>query len=81
MFAAAVILLAWTTLAPGLLRRLVTVLAVLVALVIGLDRIFLGVHFLSDVVGGLLLGVMLTLTAWWLVLAAGRRRERKGDGP
>jgi len=39
------------------LRRLVTTFAVLIALVVGLDRIFLGVHNASDVVAGWLLGV------------------------
>jgi YegS/Rv2252/BmrU family lipid kinase len=48
------------------LRRLVTAAALLVALAIGADRIFLGVHYLSDVVGGYLLGgaaVLLALVA------------------
>lgn len=43
------------------LRRLLTVLAVAVVAVVGADRVFLGAHFTSDVVGGLLLGVAVTL--------------------
>ena len=46
------------------LRRAVIVAAVVVALVVGLDRIFLGVHNLSDVVGGWLLGTAIAL--FWL---------------
>ena len=48
------------------LRRLVTGLAVMIALVVGADRIFLGVHNLSDVLGGYLLGAAIVLL--WLAL-------------
>ena len=44
-------------------RRLVVVLAVALALLVGADRIFLGVHNLSDVVAGYVLGLGV-LTAW-----------------
>ncbi|MGO4255082.1 phosphatase PAP2 family protein [Marmoricola sp. RAF53] len=43
------------------LRRLIGTVAVLVALVVGADRIFLGVHYLSDVIGGYLLGAFVVL--------------------
>ncbi|MCX6394943.1 MAG: phosphatase PAP2 family protein [Propionibacteriales bacterium] len=43
------------------LRRLVVTAAVLIALVVGADRVFLGVHNLSDVVGGYLLGATIVL--------------------
>ncbi len=49
------------------LRRLVVAVAVAVVLLVAADRIFLGVHHLSDVAGGLLLGiaiVLLTLAAF-----------------
>ena len=39
-------------------RRIVTVLAVLVALLIGLDRLLLGVHGITDVLTGFALGVL-----------------------
>jgi YegS/Rv2252/BmrU family lipid kinase len=45
------------------LRRLVTGAAVLAALLVSADRVFLGVHFTSDVVGGLLLGTAIPLFA------------------
>ena len=63
-------------------RRLVSVLAVLVALVVGADRIFLGVHNLSDVVGGYLLGAGIVMV--WLALydptpALDRAGQRAAD--
>jgi YegS/Rv2252/BmrU family lipid kinase len=45
-------------------RRMVTVVAVLVALGVGLDRLLLGVHNLSDVLAGWSLG------AFWVLAAA-----------
>jgi YegS/Rv2252/BmrU family lipid kinase len=45
------------------LRRSVAVLAVVVALVVGADRILLGVHSPSDVVGGFLLSTAIALFA------------------
>jgi undecaprenyl-diphosphatase len=53
------------------LRRTGLVLAALLATGIGFSRVYLGVHYPSDVVGGLLLG-----TAWsgfWLLLAAKKK--------
>lgn len=46
-------------------RRWLVAAAFCVALLIGLDRLLLGVHFLSDVIGGYLLGaaVVLAMTA------------------
>ncbi len=45
------------------LRRAIAVAAVTVALVVGADRIFLGVHNLSDVLAGFLLGATVVLTS------------------
>ncbi|MCW2855793.1 MAG: dagK 2 [Marmoricola sp.] len=42
-------------------RRLLVALAATVVVIVGLDRVLLGVHFVSDLVGGLLLGVGITL--------------------
>ena len=41
-----------------------------VGALIAVDRIFLGVHFLSDVVAGLLLGSLLVLIPWVIVMRA-----------
>jgi YegS/Rv2252/BmrU family lipid kinase len=45
---------------PGV-RRVVRILAIALALLVGVDRIFLGVHNLSDVVAGYSLGVAVVL--------------------
>ena len=45
-------------------RLLAVALATVVGLAVGLDRIFLGVHFPSDVVAGWLLGLGITVTSW-----------------
>ena len=45
-------------------RRVATGLAVAFALVVGLDRMLLGVHFPSDVFAGLVLGVGITFSSW-----------------
>ncbi|SDP56490.1 undecaprenyl-diphosphatase [Pedococcus dokdonensis] len=45
-------------------HRVSIVLAVVFALVVGLDRIFLGVHFPSDVLAGYVLGVGITFSSW-----------------
>lgn len=49
------------------LRRAALVLAALFALGIGFSRVYLGVHYPSDVVGGLLLGTSWSALAllWW----------------
>ena len=48
-------------------RRLVLAVGVLVALVVGLDRLMLGVHTLTEVVAGYALGVGLGLLAAYVV--------------
>jgi membrane-associated phospholipid phosphatase len=45
-------------------RRVAIAVAVVFALVVGLDRIFLGVHFPSDVLAGYVLGVGITFSSW-----------------
>jgi undecaprenyl-diphosphatase len=57
------LVLAWPVLAPGA-RRLWASLGVAVVVLVGLTRMLLGVHYLSDVVGGWALGV-----AWSLGVA------------
>jgi undecaprenyl-diphosphatase len=56
------------------LRRAALVLAALFALSIGFSRVYLGVHYPSDVLGGLLLGTAWSALAllWW---------ERVREGP
>ena len=58
-----VVFLLWPLLAP-VGHRVAIVLAVVFSLVVGLDRIFLGVHFPSDVLAGYVLGVGITFSSW-----------------
>ena len=52
----------------GLRRRLLIAVWVLLGLSIGADRIFLGVHYLSDVVAGLCFGMAVTIAVWVLLV-------------
>ena len=54
------LVLVWPLLAPGVRRPVLAVGAVLV-LVVGLSRMWLGVHYLTDVLGGWSLGVAWSL--------------------
>ncbi len=47
-------------------RAWATWVGALVVLAMAWSRVYLGVHHLTDVVAGILLGVWLALTAWWL---------------
>lgn len=67
-FTTAMVLLVLATMSPGWRRRLTLAFAVLVGFTISMDRIFLGVHYLSDVVGGVLLGAVISLAGWLLML-------------
>ena len=61
--ATVVVFLLWPVLSP-VGHRVSIVLAAVFALVVGLDRIFLGVHFPSDVLAGYVLGVGITFSSW-----------------
>jgi len=60
-------------------RRIAVVVAVVVALVVGLDRMFLGVHFPSDVLAGFVLGVGITFSSWLGFI--GRTAATSSPGP
>lgn len=82
----AVLLLVFLPILQGVWRRTAATFAVLMVVAIGFSRIALGVHYVSDVVGGLLLGA-----AWVAAMAAafnvmrggplGRRRWRSLGDP
>jgi len=51
----------WGLLAASVKKKAVTIIAVVLIILIGISRIYLGVHFLSDVLVGWLLGFLLLL--------------------
>jgi membrane-associated phospholipid phosphatase len=67
IFYVALALIVWSV-SGRRIGLLVLVLAVVVALGVGVSRIYLGYHYLTDVVGGLLAGI-----AWLLVVGAAFR--------
>jgi undecaprenyl-diphosphatase len=68
------LVLAWPYLAAGAMRRLWVAVGVLLVVLVGVTRIWLGVHYLSDVLGGWALGLSWTLltAAAFGALAGGR---------
>ncbi|MFI4964374.1 MAG: phosphatase PAP2 family protein [Caulobacterales bacterium] len=61
-------------------KRMVFVLAVLLVLAIGVSRVYLGVHWPSDVLAGWCLGGAWALAAWTALLRFGARDDVKGKG-
>jgi YegS/Rv2252/BmrU family lipid kinase len=57
----------------GMKRRLIGTILVLLALGVGADRVFLGVHYLSDVVAGLAFGMATTMALWVLLVTSSTR--------
>ena len=52
---------------------LATLLVAAVTFVVGWSRMFRGMHFLSDVIGGVLLGLASIAATWWVLHRAERR--------
>lgn len=51
----------WGVMAAGFKKRWLTILSILVILLIGISRMYLGVHFLSDILTGWLFGGLLLI--------------------
>ena len=78
VLATVVVLLAVALLPASRTRRLVVVLALASAVVVSLDRVFLGVHYPSDVVAGALAGCLLALLPWLGLAALRKGRDLTG---
>ena len=63
VWASVMVFLLWPLLSRTA-RKVAVVLAVLVVLLVGSDRMFLGAHFPSDVLAGILLGLGITFSSW-----------------
>jgi len=57
------VFLLWPLLSPTW-RRVAVALAAVTIVVVGADRMFLGAHFPSDVLAGILLGLGITFSSW-----------------
>ena len=77
MAASALVVLTLVLVERRALRRLLVALWSGLAVVMALDRVLLTVHYLSDVVGGLLLGSFVTVTAAALVGGVGADVRRR----
>ncbi|MGY1699855.1 phosphatase PAP2 family protein [Geodermatophilus sp. SYSU D00766] len=77
------LVLAWPRLTAGG-RRAAVAAGVALAVLVGLTRVWLGVHYPSDVVGGLALGVAWSLAVAWVLGGlpggAGALPERTAEG-
>ncbi len=74
--AAGMLITAWTllilvTVRQKVARSLMVATCLIAGILIAASRIFLGVHYLSDVLAGLILGSILTLAGWLALLRFG----------
>jgi undecaprenyl-diphosphatase len=73
------IVLAWETIVNRTARWLVTVLLLLLILLIGFSRIYLRLHYFSDVIAGYAAGVIWLTLSIWAVRRIERFSRRKLD--
>ncbi|MFC5676771.1 YegS/Rv2252/BmrU family lipid kinase [Aeromicrobium endophyticum] len=73
MFFTVAILVTIVLTGRGWRRRILITVFVLLAVGVGASRVFLGVHYLSDVVGGLAFGMAVTMGLWVLVVSSRTR--------
>ncbi|MCW2752185.1 MAG: PA-phosphatase [Aeromicrobium sp.] len=73
MFFTIAVLLSIVITGRGWRRRIIITVLVLLGLGVGASRVFLGVHYLSDVIAGLCFGVAVTLGLWLLLVTDATR--------
>lgn len=73
LFAAVLILLTIVTTGRGLKRRGLIACWMVIALAVASSRVYLGVHYVSDVVAGLAFGGFVPLLLWLLIMAGKAR--------
>jgi hypothetical protein len=64
----------WGYLVTRFRNKIFSIVAVVLVLLIALSRIYVGVHFLQDVLGGVLMGLLLVGAYNWLVVTIERQR-------
>lgn len=77
MFCTVMILLTIVLTGRGWRRRLIITVLALFGLSIAASRVFLGVHYLSDVVGGLAFGSLVALISWALMMGDAARHPHQ----
>jgi membrane-associated phospholipid phosphatase len=77
--AGVILLLVWGMVGRGVLRTTLTCLAILMWVVVCLDRVFLGRHFPTDVLAGSFLGVAVVLVALVVFDPLSHRRPSTTD--
>jgi undecaprenyl-diphosphatase len=78
IFCTVLIYLVWNGHWPKPVKVLVILLLVLLALTIGLSRVVLNVHYATDVIGGLCLGMIWAIISFFLIRKL-RKKTIQGD--
>lgn len=81
LVATSVVLTLWYRLRHRPARAVLVVVAVTTTLAVGASRVYLGVHWPSDVLGGWLIGAGWALLGWWLLWRAGPGGTAEPEDP
>ena len=78
-YSSLVIIVFWHT-RKAWARLLVIIVSVAIPVVVGLSRMYRGMHFMSDVIAGAVLGIAAVALSWWLIHRAIERNETEEPG-